>query len=225
MPDISHAQARTLIQADADHLISLGQKQNLGRHLARCSECRMYANQIERVETSLRSAYTSRWGRTPLPRLNIHALYAVKPAPNFLPVDFLRQAAAPALVTVLVSLTLLFTVWRSHMEAPSGRFPQSATAPDSPVSFAQQTATKLSLTGCDTLVYTVQEGDTLAGIARRFSMQLEVLMAYNRLTSQSAVTGSELHIPVCPPTPLAGSNTPAHTLTFTPQAETTFRTP
>ncbi len=76
------------------------------------------------------------------------------------------------------------------------------------------------------IVYTVQAGDTLSGIARRFNTTVQAVMEYNNLTSDLINIGQELLIPgggaASTPVPTsAAAKATAPTITSTPLATPT----
>jgi LysM repeat protein len=50
---------------------------------------------------------------------------------------------------------------------------------------------------CEKITYTVQEGDTLGGIARFYNVPQTAIRSYNGLTSDVVISGTTLEIPLC----------------------------
>lgn len=66
---------------------------------------------------------------------------------------------------------------------------------------------------CEKVTYTVQEGDTLSGIARFYAVPMAVIRSYNGLTSDAVISGIGLVIPLCEREPTPG---PSPTVTPPP---------
>ena len=57
---------------------------------------------------------------------------------------------------------------------------------------------------CEKLTYTVQDNDTLSGIAINYNVGIQTIMDYNGMTSQTVFSGQVLIIPLCQRLPTAG---------------------
>ncbi|HSB88482.1 MAG TPA: LysM peptidoglycan-binding domain-containing protein [Anaerolineales bacterium] len=57
---------------------------------------------------------------------------------------------------------------------------------------------------CDKLTYTVQDNDTLSGIAENYNVSIQGIMDYNGMTSQNVFSGQVLIIPLCERLPTPG---------------------
>jgi LysM repeat protein len=66
---------------------------------------------------------------------------------------------------------------------------------------------------CEKLTYTVQDNDTLGGIAENYSVSIQAIMDYNGMTSQGVFSGQVLIIPLCERLPTPG---PSPTATAPP---------
>ena len=65
MAALTHPEARALIQAEADQLVSGAQSRDLNEHLRTCPECRAYRAELAAVATALPRAFQARWGGGP----------------------------------------------------------------------------------------------------------------------------------------------------------------
>lgn len=66
---------------------------------------------------------------------------------------------------------------------------------------------------CDTIVYTVEANDTLGGIADNYNVNLNAIMDFNGMTSETVFLGQVLIIPLCERNPTPG---PSPTPTLPP---------
>lgn len=224
MNSISHIQARALLDLAADLSLPPNERDSLDGHLSACDECRRYAGELAEVEGVLRQSLASNL-MAPKVQLSVGEILrqtrpygALQPALRFAS----RFAAAPILILVVLAVTLTLGLPRVTGGTDSART-LTATALLVPTPSARITSTLLTRPECETIPYQVQAGDSLEGIAQKFSISKDILMAYNNLTAEALP--AQLDIPLCYATPLVGSQTPASTVTITPQAEFTLRTP
>jgi LysM repeat protein len=75
------------------------------------------------------------------------------------------------------------------------------------------------------VLYQVQAGDTLDGIALQFSVPKETIMEFNGMKGEIIGPAMQIRIPICDHTPTATINTPTTTITITPQFEPITVTP
>jgi LysM repeat protein len=81
------------------------------------------------------------------------------------------------------------------------------------------------LRNCNYVLYQVQAGDTLDGIAAQFSVPKETIIEFNRMKGERIGPAIQIRIPICDHTPTATINTPTTTITITPQFEPITVTP
>jgi murein DD-endopeptidase MepM/ murein hydrolase activator NlpD len=71
MNEISHQQAKALIQASMGGFNTMLEKESLARHLESCSNCRAYSIQMSALEDGLRRCFHMRWDSTRGPSIRI----------------------------------------------------------------------------------------------------------------------------------------------------------
>jgi LysM repeat protein len=57
---------------------------------------------------------------------------------------------------------------------------------------------------CDKVTYTVQDNDTLGGIAANYNVSIQAVMDYNGMSSQTVFAGQVLIVPLCERLPTPG---------------------
>ncbi|HEX5810167.1 MAG TPA: LysM peptidoglycan-binding domain-containing protein [Anaerolineales bacterium] len=218
---IAHEEARRLIQFNVDKVLDSDKDASLSAHLKDCVECRAYAREIEEVDRILSPLLKRQWTAPPLP-LPISRLLRNKASKRW------TQPYLIMRITVLgvVLLGFAFSAWqfvfsgtRMSQRIPPGILPV-------PTPSIQLTSTESRWTKCSTVSHTVRQGETLEGIARRFSASMEDVIAFNNLTDRRLTTGMELGIPLCHLTPTGTAADPATlTMTFAPVVNPTTSTP
>lgn len=230
MTEITHNQARTLLQAAADRPLGLAERSALDAHLAACNECGNYAGQLARLESDLRETLQAKWDGY-RPSLN---LQAIKNPAQAKPVwkNVFSQTNALGKVTLLTALLLGYLLVanlvgagmpvseRSTPTALPTPNQSSSVFADSPTPSTQSATLQLTSLSCETILYIVQVDDTLDSIAVRYGITKEDILEYNKdqtsLFSNTVFTGMELIIPLCRSTPSFTASIPANTLTITP---------
>jgi hypothetical protein len=215
---ITHEEARRLIHRKEDDRLNNAVETRLSAHLLACAECRSYQETIREAETVLRQTLQKQWNVHPLP-LSMDVIFEKMNGRG-------RQAIFLATRTALVSTLVFlfaFITWQSMtngvtaaQQTPLGALPLIPTP-------ATYTATNTLQTDCASVRYGVQDGDTLEGIARQFSVEPESILAANNLTSEPSSLPRELVIPICESTPTSTTHPPMFTIT--PSLETITTTP
>jgi LysM repeat protein len=201
--ELSHTQARTWLQHQSDHNLPPEQHALLAEHLRACPECSRYDKEISEAESGLRSMLKRRWSSPP-PRLDRAVIHAGIQIKTF--------TALPGRLAVALSVLIgLFTLWQFSNPKLSGG-PLALNIAPIPTPSLTGTATQAD---CALRAYTVAPGDTLAGIAERFALPLELLQQVNQLPATDVFTGDILLIPVCPLTPTSTLHSPTRTITPT----------
>lgn len=212
---ITHDEARWLIESHSGRALNSEKQRTLTEHLQECEACRLHAEGMNDVENILRDVMQKHWNQAPLPlsvdSINIHAKNI-----NFL------FAWRVSLVSV-VMVTFLFLLWgfkitafNSPDQLPLGILPV-------PTPSVQLTTASAISTKCDSVIYEVQEFDTLYDIADQFFVSREEIMAFNNMRSDQINETMELFIPQCNLTPTGMPDTP--TTTLTPNIQLTIFTP
>ena len=81
--------------------------------------------------------------------------------------------------------------------------PQPTPTP-SPIPSSTLSSSQATQSACQTLTYTVQSGDTLAGVAANYNVDIEALRSWNGLPTDNLFAGANLIIPLCARLPTAG---------------------
>ena len=229
MFEITHLKAQTLLQAAADQPLGADDKSALDAHLAKCKECSNYAKSLTNMEASLRRILHAQWDLQ-RPNLNLQAITDPSPT-KLIWNNLLSQTHALGKVTIVAALVLGYVVISNlfGIKSPLSTDETPTTVPTpselslalaiSPTPSAQFTLTGLTTQACETVIYVVQENDTLEYIALLHGTTKEAVQEYNNLTSNTVFTGTELAIPLCKSTPSKTATT-----TTTPLNGTIFPT-
>jgi hypothetical protein len=216
---ITHEQARTLIQFSLDGILQSAEKALLSAHLHDCSECQIYASEIKEVEHILAPLVKTQWAKRPAP-LSISWLLEKSQKRQSSPLLTMRTATV-----TLVLLVIFFSAWRFVSFTPSMADPAPLAVPLVPTPSlltAQFTSTTET---CEILIYTVESDDTLSSIAVRFSVAKEDLLRINDLKTDSVQPSTKLQIPLCNRTPTGTIHPATFTTTYTPIIRPTTSTP
>jgi len=208
--EITHEEARRLIQHNADEALNQNKQIMLRAHLKDCADCRVYAAELNEIENTLRPVMQRQWDLRPTPLLM-----------NVLPLKrkFKEKVSIIlAIRTALAGLAIvafIFSVWQFKLT-------NSATLSQTPLSIlpvptpsAQLTSTRIVSQNCEEIRYKVQENDTLESVADGFSTSKESIMIANEMKTEAIIPAMELIIPICHSTPTGTVNPPTHT-THTP---------
>jgi len=212
---ITHSEARWLIEYDSDRTLNLEKQRALTAHLQECKACRLHAVEMNDVENVLRSVMQKHWNQRPLPlsmdsvsihTKNVNSVFAWR-----------MSLASIAIVTFLFLIWgFKITAFNSSNQTPLGSLPV-------PTPSVQLTTASTISTRCGSVIYEVQEFDTLEDIADQFLVSKEEIMAFNNMHSDQINESMELFIPQCNITPTHTVHTP--TTTLTPNIQLTNFTP
>jgi len=218
MTQITHKEAHRLIQLRANQELDLISKSLLDTHLEQCVLCSVYAREISEVEELLQRVTNRKWNKPPAP-LSIAAL--LRSSQNKFGKSNHLVATRMAAIVVAV-MALLISTWQfSRMTfSPTPEVFTSALPIPTPSTYL--TSTRLSLQGCEYVVYQVGENDSLESISQQFAVAKSDIMAFNQMTSEIIFIDQELKIPLCKSTPTGTIDTPTTTITpqFSPMATT-----
>ena len=217
---ISHEEARKLIQFDMDQSLQPQEKKILQNHLEDCPECRKFTEAIREVETLLLPAMRSHWSLQPAP-LPIEAVIGkskmeLQPSPLLV--------IRTALISVMFA-AFVFSAWQFAFSNPQTSTPLPVSVLPIPTPSRLSTSTESSFSNCEEVTYQVQENDTLEGIAAEFSASKDKIIALNHLSTESLFPKMALLIPLCPSTPTGTVHPSTLTITYTPLSHTTTSTP
>ena len=235
MMELTHQEARTLLQAATDQIIKPEKISALDAHLLQCKACTEYANELVNLERNLRNAMHSNWD-SQQPVIDIQAIIK----PNLVRIlwnSLVSQSHAMEKISVVIVLLLgyIFIANIVGIQSPitGDKTPTPLPTPNgqtvvffiSPTPFASSSLTKLVSPACETTtMYLVQENDTLSSIAYQHGTTEEAILAYNNLNSGIVFTGMDLIIPMCDSTPSHTSTIPKNTLSLTPLGGTIIPT-
>lgn len=218
---IAHEEAHRLIQFNLDQVLTSDKEASLSAHLKDCVECRAYAREIQEVDRILSPLLKRQWTAPPLPL----------PIASLLRNKTLKRWAQPYLIMRIavmgvVLLGFAFSTWQFVFSGARLPQPMPPGILPVPTPSIQLTSTESRWGNCNTVSHTVRDGETLEGIAHRFSASVEDLIAFNNLTDPRLTTGMELRIPRCHLTPTGTAAEPATlTVTFAPGVNPTTSTP
>jgi len=211
---ITHEEARRLIQFNADEALNGFEKDLMENHLETCDECRGYAKSILKMELILQPMLQRRWDRSPLP---LPQNKEITSSQSKLIQNMILATRIAAMGVICVAF--LFNFWQfTHSEREPASQPSAIGLP-APTPSLQFTSTKASVQSCAPFHYQVQKGDTLASIARQFSVTPEEIMKENNLDVNSLNKSTQLVIYSCSLTPTHAMNTA--TTAFTSWSNTT----
>jgi len=208
--EITHEEARGLIQHNADEALNQNKQIVLRAHLKDCPDCRVYAAELNEIENTLRPVMQRQWDLRPT-LLSMNGLPLKRKIKE-------KVSIILAIRTALVGLAIvafIFSVWQSKLT-------NSATLSQTPLSIlpvptpsAQLTSTRIVSQNCEEIRYKVQENDTLESVADGFSTSKESIMIANKMKTEAISPTMELLIPICHSTPTGTVNPPTLT-THTP---------
>src|SRR5574341_370571 len=217
--EITHEEARKLIQHNADEALNQNQRITLQSHLDSCANCRAYATKLRETENTLRRLMHRQWDLHPTP-LSMNVLASKR---NFTRELGILLTTRKALVSIAI-MVFIFGLWQFRLT--DSKIPGEAQLSILPVPTpsAQLTRTKIMLQNCEEIRYKVQEHDTLESIADQFSTSKESIMTTNDMQTEAISPAMELIILICDSTPTGTANPPALT-TYTPSTGLIATTP
>ena len=217
--ELTHEEARQLIQFDPDHALTQNKQTLLRAHLKGCADCRAYHANLNEIEINLQRVMHREWDLRPTP-LSIAVLTSKR---NFIGRLNILLATRTALVSIAL-LVFIFGIWQIKLitSYTSNRTPLNILPVPTPS--AQLTSTTIGVQNCEEIRYIVQENDTLEGLAEQFSTSKESIMTANDMKIEAIRGGTELIIPVCDYTPTSTVNPPTGTI-YTPFTSPTTNTP
>jgi len=219
---ITHEEARRLIQFSMDQMLKPQEKNILQIHLEACTECRTFFDEIKEVENLLLPTMLRQWNRQPVP-LSMEAITDKRKSQRQLQ-SSLILATRTAIISIVFA-AFVFSVWQFTQSGKQTSNPLPVGILPVPTPSSQSTSTKISFQNCEEMSYQVQENDTLESIAAQFSVSKHKLVAINNLSTETLSTQMELLIPICNSTPTRTVHPSTLTTTFTPLLGPTTSTP
>jgi LysM repeat protein len=211
---ITHEEARRLIQYKIDAELNPQQKEILSTHLKNCVECQVYAKDIKEVESILVPVLKRHWNLRPIP-LSAHSIASTKNSKTQANTLLATRTAMIGFVFMAVALTFCQFILPSR-----SAFSQLSTSvlpvPTPSTQSTQSTSTSIQFQNCEVIIYKIQENDILESIADQFSVAKEEIMAINHLKIETVDNTMELLIPICDSTPTGTVHPTTLTTTHTP---------
>lgn len=207
---ITHEEARRLIQFGLDEDLNPREKTVLSTHIEMCVACRAYAEEINEVERILLPMLRRQWNRRPIP-LSSSNLKVKR-------VEKLNTKHILAIRTAIISfvfVALVFASWQSTFPGQQTPGLSPVLVSSVPTPSIESTNTTVNPESCDLIQYRVQANDTLASIAYQYSISEDEIVSINNLKAEAIDSGMTLIIPACHFTP-TGTLWPTMTTTFTP---------
>lgn len=218
---LTHEEARRLIQFDADQTLAAEKRSVLSAHLEICSECSRYAQDIQEIGNLLLPAMKRHWSSQSIP-FSVDTLVRNEKSKR---VSRSFRTTRSVLIGVIL-FGFVFSAWQFMISSQRSPGQLHEGVPPVPTPSVQSTGTKQSWEDCEMRAYVVQENDTIASIARRFSASEEVIIALNALEREKVHRSMELVIPICHSTPTGTAAVPTFfTTTDTPLASLPSSTP
>lgn len=215
---ISHQEARTLIQYSLERSLSKGEKGLLDVHLEYCMECNTFVNEMIKVEISLKTLANQYASIKHIP-LDINA-FTRKP--------YSKIIWFPQLVSVsIIFMIFMIGAWQFSQTDRSPVVTTPRNGAPIPTPSITLTNTNALLQNCQYVNYIIKEGDTLESIANQFNVAQELIQNENSLLSTNLKAGTELVIPFCNITPSLTINPSTFTITtaYSPTTVLTAYTP
>lgn len=219
MTEIAHQKFQTLLQVAADRALRPEEQMILDRHLAECSECQKYAQNLNLLQDGLRRVMQQQWNvrSRPLHAETIKARASQSITPNHFAAAFGKFAFIPMLaLTIFMVLTVRTTNPQKALPGLgvtlSGTPSMALLIPKPPASI---TAAKLRTQTCKSATYNAQENETLNSIAIKFGVTKESIAAYNGISAERLDAPLMLVIPICEHAPLESATTPTVPNTMT----------
>jgi LysM repeat protein len=217
---ITHEEARSLIQFSMDQMLKPQEKNTLQTHLEDCLECRAFFADIKEVEKYVVPAMAQHWNLDPAPL----SLASINNKKKVQQQSSIILATRTAIISIVFA-AFIFSAWQFSGSYGRSSTPMPVRLLPIPTPSGQSTSTTVSFQKCEELSYQVQENDSLESIAIRFAISKDKLMAINNLRTESLSTKTELLIPVCNSTPMSTIHPSTLTTTFTPLLGPTTSTP
>lgn len=225
MSEITHQEARALLQRVADQPLEANQKAALEAHLATCPTCNAYADSLASLEANLKNILHRRWDRQ---QAHLDRDRILNSQTSLFGSDFSNLARGAGKVALAAAFLLgFFMIANLVGERSPGPDSKTQAPPPTPGHLTLSdttsltpsvplTLTEFSAQVCENVNYIAQADDTLEKVASMFGTTRAILMEYNHLDTGEIIPGMELLIPMCKATPSRIPMTPHQTITTTP---------
>ncbi|MBI5354443.1 MAG: LysM peptidoglycan-binding domain-containing protein [Chloroflexi bacterium] len=220
MTQISHEEARSLINFNADQALDADKHSILNAHLNNCTECKSYASELSEVENILHKLNPT-LDRHPTPMNLDRILGGSKNAAIGFANSFTVTKMA---MMILAVIAVVIGSWQFSIigvSSPTATY----TAIPIPTPSTYLTSVNEIFLDCEFIEYQVQAGDTLDIIALQFSVTKELIMDFNHMQEENIQPSMHIRIPTCAQTPTITIYPPNTTITITPQFEPITSTP
>jgi LysM repeat protein len=216
MASLTHLKAQYLLQAAADNILTPFDETNLNGHLAKCEECRHYAEHLGKLQDDLRRITRYRWNHLNaiLSADEIKNRSAIVKAQAYNLQILGKFSVAMVVLAILFILTI--NISSTIKGTPAAISVLSLTPEETvltPTPSITGTVTNSLVQECNDIAYIVQENDTLDSIAARHSISKDTIKQHNGLAVDMLTVDMVLVIPVCERTPANSTITPTTTAT------------
>jgi hypothetical protein len=222
MTQITHEEARRLIQFNLDYALDNIKLSSLDAHLEECKECSTYAAELKELENNLRRAMQRRWNLSPAPL----PIYAITSRVQSKAIGFTNNVVVTRMAVItLAILVIMFGTWQFSRTNNAISSQMLTFAIPIPTPSTHLTSTSDKLQSCDYILYQVQNNDTLESVALQYAASKVDIMQLNNMKTETLDPSMQIRIPLCHSTPTGTINAPTTTITITPQFELHTSTP
>jgi hypothetical protein len=223
MAQITHEEARRLINFNADQPLDLNTGSILDAHLNECVECKKYASELSQLENHLRKMKHNFYLR-PTP-LHLHQIMYRSKGMDFGSLNNTMVTRITMLVMTFIVVSIIsWQFLSSSLAGPA--IPYTAIPIPTPSKhFVTSTNADFILLNCNYVPYKIQQGDTLDGIALQFSVSKEAILDFNGMKEEEIKSSMQIKIPTCNHAPTVTIGISSSTITITPQFEPITLTP
>lgn len=205
MAEISHAQCRKLIQGSLDRMPREHERLQLESHLDTCPPCRQYAADLYYLEDRLSRLMKKRWNASlDLDQWSLRMIQ-IQSRRKAMRKSVLGIVGGVLVITIFILIfSGVLNGFKPHPGVfPGAGLPSRGTTINVPTNTPMANSLTATPEGCQTISYTVQDGDSLYSIAAYFNVPVATLVALNGLANNNnSVTilkpGLVLNLPICP---------------------------
>jgi len=190
---ISHEDARRLMQARADGLLSETERIALEAHLKNCESCQAQAAELQALNEQLSNVLKTRLESNREPSVNLLARVQENNRRNIVMnrIQFSIRTLAGIAALLLVAFAFAYAIPRLHGPAAETGTDIADYSQRTPAAAQEQ---------CEDISYTVQNGDTFNSIAAHFKTSPESIQRMNNLQPDGLYVGMQILVPCQPNT-------------------------